>query len=71
MFRFVLERLGVFSLCTVLASCGGGGSTQTQTGPPPPNSQISVPRSGITHLMIVVMQNVIEVFDRNTIQGAP
>jgi phospholipase C len=57
MFRFVLERLGVFSLCMVLASCGGGGSTQTQTDPPAPNPQISVPRSAITHLMIVVMQN--------------
>jgi phospholipase C len=57
MFRFVLERLGVFLFCMVLASCGGDGSTQSQTDPPPPNPQISVPRSGITHLMIVVMQN--------------
>ena len=59
MYRFVLERLGPFLLCIVLASCGGGaGSTQTQTDPPPPpNPQTSVPRSGIKNLMIVVMQN--------------
>jgi phospholipase C len=55
--RFLAGRMGLFSLCMVLASCGGGGSTQTQTDPPPPDPQILVPRSGIKHLMIVVMQN--------------
>jgi phospholipase C len=55
--RFLAGWVGLLSLCMVLASCGGGGSTQTQTDPPPPDPQVSIPRSGITHLMIVVMQN--------------
>jgi len=59
MHRGVLERIGLFLLCTVLASCGGGtGGTQPQSDPPPPpNPQTSLPRSRIKNLMVVVMQN--------------
>lgn len=53
--------VGIFGLCMVLASCGGrSGSTQTSVDPPPPpppTPHTSVPRSGVKHLMIVVMQN--------------
>ena len=43
-------------LCLVLAGCGGGGGSYTGSQPPPVQSA-QVPRSGIKHLMIVVMQN--------------
>ncbi|MGH9516650.1 MAG: alkaline phosphatase family protein [Terriglobales bacterium] len=56
--RFLGARLGLFLLCMVLASCGGGSnSTQTPSDPAAPDSRASVPRSAIKHLMIVVMQN--------------
>jgi len=42
-------------LCLVLAGCGGGAMQQGAPGPPVQSAQ--VPRSGIKHLMIVVMQN--------------
>src|SRR6478672_8976682 len=55
--KFLARWMALFSLCMVLASCGGSSNTQTQTDPPPPNPQVSVPRSAIKNLMIVVMQN--------------
>jgi phospholipase C len=45
----------LFVFCVVLAGCGGGGSSHGIQ--PPPVQSAQVPRSGIKHLMIVVMQN--------------
>lgn len=47
--------LGLLFACFALSNCGGGGGTQS-TGQGPTNLS-QVPRSGIKHLMIVVMQN--------------
>ena len=56
--RFLARWVGLFSLCMVLASCGGGSnSPQNRTDPPPTDPPSSVPRSAIKHLVIVVMQN--------------
>ena len=56
--RFLAERVALFSLCMVLASCGGGpNGTQTPNDPPSDPPPSGVPRSAIKHLMIVVMQN--------------
>ena len=56
--RFLARWVGLFWLCMVLASCGGGSSnTQTPGDPAPPDPRSSVPRSAVKHLMIVVMQN--------------
>lgn len=57
--RFLARWVGLFSLCMVLAGCGGGSnSPQDRTDPPPTDPPpSSVPRSAIKHLVILVMQN--------------
>lgn len=57
--RFLARWVGLFSLCMVLAGCGGGSNNpQDRTDPPPTDPPpSSVPRSAIKHLVILVMQN--------------
>jgi phospholipase C len=54
MFKQLLSILGIGALSLVASSCGGGSGTTSNLQQPPGNR---VPRSGIQHLIIVVMQN--------------
>jgi phospholipase C len=54
MFKQLLSFSGIGALLLAASSCGGGSGSGTNLQQPPGNR---VPRSGIQHLIIVVMQN--------------
>jgi phospholipase C len=56
--ELTFRRAGILAFfCLILWGCGGGGSATPGGGQTPPVQSAQVPRSGIKHLMIVVMQN--------------
>ena len=54
MFKQLLSFSGIGALLLVASGCGGGSGSSTNLQQPPGNR---VPRSGIQHLIIIVMQN--------------